>query len=288
MGCLGLPLCVLLGAPVASVYAQEKDEFTRVRRIYIEGARFMQEKRYSDAIPMLAQAYKLLNRAVERGSTNKRTLRATKKLRYFLGFCHYQVGKRTASSTKKEDKATTRGHYKKLVPLLTQYIKEGKSIKRRQRSLSILGEVTQWLRKNPPPPRPKPRVIVINKTKPKAPPPSPVPFVIMGAGVLIAAGGLVTALLAMDNLSQRDKLYQTLLQSSEPTGKEVANLHRSAETLATTSYVLWAVGGAVAVVGAILIPVMQPKPKAPTPPKQSASPGQSSLPHITLWTGAEE
>lgn len=267
-------------------------EFTRVRRIYIEGARFMQEKRYQDAIPMLGQAYRLLSRSVKKGSQNKRVLRAHHKLRYFLGVCHYQVGSQKHKGTALRQKAIKRKHFETSVPLLQAFLQKSKSDTRRRKSAKMLAVMTLWLQKNPKPKeRPKviKKIIIKKVTAPKSRPLHPVPFIVMGVGIATALGGLATALVAMNHVSERDNVYKTLDESGskEPFAGKVSQLHRQAETFATTSYVLWAVGGGITAVGAVLLFVMRPaQSKIPPTPRKTKTKNQL-LPHQTLqlWEG---
>lgn len=272
--------------------AQDKgdEEFNRVRRIYIEGARFMQERRYADAAPMLRQAYTMLGRSITRGSKNKRVLRAHAKLRYFLGFSLYQVGKTKKESQQKEDKAFTRRHFKEAVPLLQTFIRHTKSDKRRQKSAKILAIMTIWLQKNPPP-KIKPKIIKVAK-QPKTRPIHPAGFVVLGVGVLTAGAGLATALLALNNVDQRDKIWQELQGATEPAANKVTSFHNQAETMATTSYILWGVGGGVAIAGVILIATLRsapPKPPTNTTGKAKSSLSSRALPNHTvlLWKGGQ-
>jgi len=265
--------------------AQADDEFNRVRRIYIEGARFMQEKRYADAVPMLGQAYTMLSRAVKKGSKNKRSLRALRKLRYFLGYSHYQVGATKAKSKDKDDKAFTRKHFSKAVPLLERYAKEGKSAKRRKESAKLLLLAKAWLKKNPKPiKKVKPKIIVVGSKKGRI---RAWPFIILGVGVLTAGAGAVTAGVTLGTVGQRDELHSTL-EAARETGTdtasgEVARLHRQAESMATVTYVLWGVGGAITAVGVLLAATMGRAPPPKTPPTTPAPSKSTAI----LWKGGD-
>lgn len=224
-------------------WAEKTQETQTARRIYIEGARFMQQKRYEEAAVQFRLAYRLLSK-----ENNPKLRRALIKLRYFLGFCYFKLKK-----------------YKNAKKFLAQYLqttatKSGPRYLRAQQmrveSIRRVAMMPRRVRK--PPSRPKVVVVekkVIKKVVVKAPkrPWRAWPFVVMGIGVATIVAGSVTGGLTNGAVAERDQTHQSLLDASDPFSNTVAQLHKKAEMFALTTNALLIGGGVVTALGVILI-----------------------------------
>ncbi len=261
---------MLLGLlPVSQVWAQKTQETQTARRIYIEGARFLQQKRYEEASVQFHLAYRLLSK-----ERNPRVQGALRKLRYFLGLCYFKL--------KKYENA------KKYLALFvrTTTSKGSSRYLRAQKMLAVAkAQIALRPRRRPPSrvvrrPPPRPRVIIIKKIIKKtviAPtrPWRAWPFVVMGIGALgLAAGGVVGAM-TNNAVKERDDTHQNLLDASDPFSTPVAALHHKAETLALTTNALFIGGGVVTALGVILIFTSGRGPAKLSPPTKAKSLGKS-------------
>ena len=171
-----------LDGGVRQVWSQPTKEAQTARRIYIEGARFLQQKRYEEASVQFSLAYRLLSRQYRNGKTS--LAGALRKLRYFLGLCYFKMKK-----------------FKKSRRFLRMFLRsKGVSGPRSLRAQRMLAESERRIALMPKPkprprivkPPPRPRTIIIEK---RVGPPKmrwrATPFVILGLGVVtLAAAGV--------------------------------------------------------------------------------------------------
>lgn len=254
-----------LGLP-GWAWSQKTQEAQTARRIYIEGARFLQQKRYEEASVQFRLAYRLLSKEYKQG--NRSFAGALRKLRYFLGLCYFKM--------KKYDEA------KKFLDrfLETETRRTGPRYLRAQK---MRAEVVRQLALRPRPrprprprreakPPPRPRTIILEKGPPQIRWRA-TPFVVMGLGVAALIAGGVTAALTNGAVQERDDTYQKLLDVTEtdPFSTPVAQAHHKAETLAITTNALFIGGGTLTGLGLILVFTVGREVSQPTIQKRVVS-----------------
>lgn len=263
--CGAIPLLGVWSAPCA--HAQGSSDTRTARRIYIEGMRFYNKKRYEEAKVQLALAKRLLPKT-------KRYTKAHEKLSYYLGRCHFAL---------KEYEAAKRH---------LQSFLQSKSTDEEKRSnaTKLLKEAKAALEKAN-----KPKVIVVpNTTKPdkrvtvvvipkdeggatqKAGPWRVWPFLIAGVGVLAAGAGGLMGFLSMNAQQSRDQKYEELKGTASgtatPPAQEVTQLHSQAQTFALTANALYIGGGVIAATGIVLILTVGRGPAPATKTSQARLP----------------
>ncbi len=255
------------------------DDIRTAKRIYIEGMRFYNQKRYAEAAVQLALADHLLPKT-------KRYQRAHQKLSYYLGVCYYQ--------TKKWRKAE---HF--LKRYLSHQPRQAEKETNAKRLLIEVQKQIAALPKEKPKVKVKVKVITkskvkvktkivkvvkvkIVKVKEKVPKAywQPFPFIVAGVGLLTLATGGVVGAFFQGKLKERDDSYNNLLANAPkdlpPPAKNITLLHQQAQTLATTANVLFIAGGAITLIGGVLIltigkvqPKLPPKTHSPKIPKST-------------------
>lgn len=257
-------------SPMQTVFAQGEQESQVARRIYIEGARFLQQKRYEEASVQFQLAYRLLSKEYEENNRPARLLGALQKLQYFLGLCYSQL--------KKYDDAKT---------YLTLFLQSSEQGERREKAQRMLAEAERQIALRPRPrprpridaPPPRPQTIIIEK--PVGPPPMrwrPAPFIIMGLGVATLAVAGVMGALSNGAVQERDNKHKNLLDSSDPFSTPVADIHRKAETFAVVTNSLWIAGGVISATGLVLVFAVGRTPvTVPPPPAEKINTGRQDI-----------
>ncbi len=256
------------GVGLQQVWSQSTNEAQTARRIYIEGARFLQQKRYEEASVQFRLAYKLLSRQYRNGKTS--LAGALRKLRYFLGLCYFKM------------KAHKKARRFLRLYLRTKGVRGPRSL-RAQRMLAETERQIALLPKPRPRPRvvkppPRPRTIIIEK---RVGPPQmrwrAAPFVILGLGVATLAAAGALGFVTNNTVGERDSLHQNLLDASEPFSTSVADAHRRAETFALVTNSLWIAGGVLSATGVILIFTVGRTPVEPAKTTKTIQPASQSL-----------
>lgn len=266
----GFFVCLGLSGYPQPVLAQTEQESQVARRIYIEGARFLQQKRYEEASVQFQLAYRLLSKEYQENNQPTRLLGALHKLQYFLGLCYFQLK-----------------NYKQAKKYLRLFLRSSSEEgERKVRAQQMLVESEKQIALMPQPrprprvtePPPPPRTIVIEKRV--GPPPMrwrPTPFVIMGLGIATLAVAGVMGALSNGAVQERDSKYKNLLDTNEPFSTPVADIHRKAETFAAVTNSLWIAGGVISATGVVLLFTVGRTPVEPPPPTAKISAGRQSL-----------
>ncbi|MCB9638702.1 MAG: hypothetical protein H6727_07325 [Myxococcales bacterium] len=236
-------------------HAQDQTEFPTARRIYVEGMRFYNAKRYREASIQLALAFNLITQDPKLSPERKE--RARQRLRYFLG-----------KSYIKSDQ------HEKAQPLLEDYIRLGSttpSLKGPEERVKEVQDMLALARK----------VIASRPKKPKKPKTGalrPAPFIVLGLGVTAVIVGGVMGFLASNTATSRDARYQEIAPEGQfnlnepPNAKEINTLHSQADTYAITANILYIAGGVVAATGIILaITIGRAPPTVPAPSKKAGA-----------------
>jgi len=243
-----------------STHQAEAVKIKTTKGLYFEGAKFFQNKDYASAAERFDMVYKLLPK-------KKRFNKARNRLSYFRGVCYYH--------TKKWRKAK-----KQLDLFLNNNPKKDteKDKEKIQQAVDLRDKLKAIISTLPPEKRKQPKTKVIIKEKIIKVPTKPttsiraLPLVVLGLGVAVIAGGVVTGTMTASQETQRKKLHQEQAGTAQPESKEIAALYRSSQNLAMTTNILYIAGGAVTATGLVLVLALGlTKTNAPPPIKSTKS-----------------
>ena len=241
-------LLTLLGSMIPAAHAQDdRQEYDTARRIYVEGMRFYNDKRYQEASIQLALAYGLLEK--DKRLTPQRKEQARQRLRYYLGKSYF-----------KSDQ------HEKALPMMEDYIRLSKTVSDLKQDDQRVKEIEGYL---PTSRAAVAKILAERKAREDAAkraaapvattrPLRPAPFIVLGVGVaaLVAAG--VIGFLASSQATTRDERFQTVAPDGRfnladpPNAQEITSLHQQADTFAITANILYIAGGVITATGIIL------------------------------------
>ncbi|MCB9638288.1 MAG: tetratricopeptide repeat protein [Myxococcales bacterium] len=243
----------LLGHP-SPCFAQSSETVTDIElavTLYKKGYGLFRQKRFPDALAAFLRSREALPKT-------RRYRRARNELLYYIAVCYMELGsdRKAREFLKKYSTSSPR--------------KRDKDVDVKER-LSVL-EKRLAIPKPRPVKRPIKRIV-----KPPPPPPPPVPhtggWITLGVGGATLVAALIVAVLAQQKMDETTQRYEQQKTSGSRIAQEVALNFRDAQTRGTTANILYAVGGAAAVAGVILLFTWKvPAPPQTTPKTLSSRP----------------